>query len=313
MTDARFGRAVPCSCRQLDMQTERFDRLLRVSQLGALQDCTFDSFYAEGHGMTPDKQRNLRLAFERVKAFADQPQGWLVIKGGYGCGKTHLAAAIANHSIAHGRVAIFVAVPDLLDHLRAAYGPTSEGSYDERFEQIRNAPILILDDLGSQSNTDWAQEKLYQIFNHRYNARLATVITTNEELEAIEIRIQSRMVDPNVGQIIHITAPDFRRSGVAQDQSDLSSLNLHGDKTFASFDMREDELPKAQADNLRRALETAKTFAETPQDWLVFNSISFGNGKTHLAAAIANAVAKNGDPVLFIVVPDLLDPPAGQL
>ncbi|MBK9055723.1 MAG: ATP-binding protein [Chloroflexi bacterium] len=307
MTDARFGRAVPCSCRQLDMQTARFDRLLRVSQLGALQDCTFDSFYAEGHGMTPDKQRNLRLAFERVKAFADQPQGWLVIKGGYGCGKTHLAAAIANHSIAHGRVAIFVAVPDLLDHLRAAYGPTSEGSYDERFEQIRNAPILILDDLGSQSNTDWAQEKLYQIFNHRYNARLATVITTNEELEAIEIRIQSRMVDPNVGQIIHITAPDFRRSGVAQDQSDLSSLNLHGDKTFASFDMREDELPKAQADNLRRALETAKTFAETPQDWLVFNSISFGNGKTHLAAAIANAVAKNGDPVLFIVVPDLLD------
>ncbi len=307
LTDPRFGKAVPCSCRQQEMQTERFDRLLRVSQLGALHSCTFDSFLSEGHGLTPDKQRNLRLAYERVKAYAEHPQGWLVIKGGYGCGKTHLAAAIANHVIAQGHLAIFVAVPDLLDHLRAAYSPTSEGSYDNRFEQIRNAPLLILDDLGAQSNTDWAQEKLYQIFNYRYNARLPTVITTNEELEAIEIRIQSRIVDTSSSQIVAITAPDFRRSGVAQDQSDLSSLSLHGDKTFASFDLREDELPKSQADNLRRALETAKTFAEDPQDWLVFNSISFGNGKTHLAAAIANQVAKNGDPVLFIVVPDLLD------
>ncbi|MBP7997668.1 MAG: ATP-binding protein [Chloroflexi bacterium] len=307
MLDARFGKAVPCSCRQLDMETERYDRLLQVSQLGALQDCTFDTFSPEGHGLTPEKQRNLRLSFDRVKLFAEKPQGWLVIKGGYGCGKTHLAAAIANYRIASGHVAIFIAVPDLLDHLRAAYGPTSASSYDDRFEQIRTAPLLILDDLGSQSNTDWAQEKLYQIFNYRYNARLATVITTNEELEAIEIRIQSRMVDPSVGQIIHITAPDFRRAGVAQDQSDLSSLSLHSDKTFASFDLREEELPKAQADNLRRALETAKTFAEEPRDWIVFNSISYGNGKTHLAAAIANHIAKNGDPVLFVVVPDLLD------
>lgn len=307
MLDPRFGKAVPCSCRQMDMETDRYDRLLRVSQLGALQDCTFDTFYPEGHGLTPERQRNLRLAFDRVKAYADKPQGWLVIKGGYGCGKTHLAAAIANYAIAHGHIAIFIAVPDLLDHLRAAYSPTSETSYDDRFEQIRTASLLILDDLGTQSNSEWAQEKLYQIFNYRYNARLPTVITTNEELEAIEIRIQSRMVDPSVGQIIHITAPDFRRAGVAQDQSDLSSLSLHSDKTLVNFDLREDELPKAQADNLRRALETARAFAEAPQDWLVFNSISYGNGKTHLAAAIANHVAKNGDPVLFIVVPDLLD------
>ncbi len=285
----------------------RMDNLLKLSQLGALQHCTFDTFMSEGIGLTPQKQRNLKMAYDRVLAYANEPDGWLVLKGGYGCGKTHLAAAIANHRLSLGHTALFISTPDLLDHLRAAFGPSSETSYDQRFEQVRNASMLILDDLGTQSNSDWAQEKLYQIFNYRYNNRLPTIITTNEELETIEIRIRSRMVDPSLVQIITILAPDFRRAGVDQDQSDLSSLNLHGDKTFDNFDLRERELPKSQSDNLKRALETAREFAETPTDWLVFNSMSFGNGKTHLAAAIANHVTNQGDPVLFIVVPDLLD------
>ena len=302
-----FGRAVICSCRADEQESVRAERLLKLSQLGALQGCTFDNFYPDGIGLTPAKQRNLKSAFERAYDYAQNPKGWLVFKGGYGSGKTHLASAIANHLVSHGRPVLFVNTPDLLDHLRAAYSPTAATSYDERFDQVRNAPVLILDDLGTQSNTEWAQEKLYQIFNHRYNARLPTVITTNEELEAIEIRVRSRIEDLGLVQIVTILAPDFRRGGVDQDQSDLSTLNLHGDKTFATFNLRERELPAGQAENLRRALETAKSYAEQPKDWLVFNSVGYGNGKTHLAAAIANNLSDRGEPVLFIVVPDLLD------
>jgi len=144
-------------------------------------------------------------------------------------------------------------------------------------------------------------------FQSSLNGRLPTIITTNQELESIEIRIQSRMVDPALVHIIHIAAPDFRRAGVDQEQSDLSTLNLHRDQTFDTFDLRQGELPRAQAENLRRAFETAKEFAETPRDWLVLNSVGFGNGKTHLAAAVANHIANQGEPVLFIMVPDLLD------
>lgn len=302
-----FGRAQACICRAAEREMARVDRLQRLSQLGALQHCTFDTFIPEGHGLTPGRQLNLKMAFERARKYAQSPEGWLVLKGGYGCGKTHLAAAIANERLALGQPVLFVNTPDLLDHLRAAYNPGALTSYDERFEQVRNTPLLILDDLGTQSNSEWAQEKLYQIFNYRYNARFPTVITTNLELEAIEIRIRSRMVDPSLVQVVHIAAPDFRRAGVDQDQSDLSTLSLHGDKTFDTFHLREQELPRSQADNLRRALETAVAFAEDPADWLVFNSLGYGNGKTHLAAAIANYVTRQGEPVLFIVVPDLLD------
>ncbi len=302
-----FGRAVECTCRLDDIDRARYERLLRISELGSLVDSTFDNFLTEAAGLPDAKKLRLKLVFDSVVSFAEDPQGWLVLRGGYGCGKTHLAAAIANYRMARGYSVLFVNTPDLLDHLRAAFSPASPVSFDERFNQVRNAPLLILDDLGSQSNSEWAQEKLYQIFNHRYNLKLPTVITTNQELEAIEGRIRSRLVDHRLVRIITITAPDFRRAGFTETQPDLSTLDLHGEQTFSSFDLRERELPKTEAENLRRVYEAAKEFAEKPTDWLIFNSIAHGNGKTHLAAAIANRVAQKGEVVLFISVPDLLD------
>jgi DNA replication protein DnaC len=166
--------------------------------------------------------------------------------------------------------------------------------------------VLVLDDLGTESATSWAQEKLYQIFNHRYNAQLPTVITTNHELEDIPLRLRSRIVDPSLTKIVSIKAPDYRRSGVAQDQSDLSSLGLHQDQTFDTFDMRKEELLPEEEASLQEAYDKAHAFAEDPRDWLLFTG-TYGCGKTHLAAAIANHRVAEGYPALFVVVPDLLD------
>lgn len=302
-----FGRAIECSCRASKLEQSRYDRLLRVSELGSLTDCTFDTFLTEGVGLPPAKQLHLKLVFDAAQRYAQEPRGWLVLKGGYGVGKTHLAAAIANYQLAAGEPVLFINTPDLLDHLRAAYSPSSPVTFDDRFHQVRNAPLLILDDLGTQSNTEWAQEKLYQIFNYRYNANLPTVVTTNQELEAIEGRIRSRLSDHRLVQIVTIQVPDFRQAGFHETQPDLSMLDLHAEQTFNSFDLRERELPQPEASNLRRAYENAQEFAEAPGNWLIFNSIAHGNGKTHLAAAIANHLARKGEVVLFISVPDLLD------
>jgi len=271
-----------------------------------LEDQTLESFIPEGIGLTEAKRRNLRMAYERCVEFAMDPSGWILLRGGYGCGKTHLAVAIANDRIAQNRPAIFTTVPDLLDFLRSSFAPNSQVGFDERFEQIRSAPLLILDDFGTESGTPWAREKLFQILNHRYNGRLPTVITTNYELEEIELRMRSRLVDPGLVHIVTILAPDFRRAGVDQEQSELSSLNLHFDQTFASFDLRQGALPRADQDNLQRAYEIASSYAQGPEDWLAFTG-PHGCGKTHLAAAIANHWRQQGYPVLFVGVPDLLD------
>jgi hypothetical protein len=52
------------------------------------------------------------------------------------------------------------------------------------------------------------------------------------------------MMDLSLVRIVPITAPDFRHTGVDQEQSDLSTLGLHNDQTFDRFDLRERELPR---------------------------------------------------------------------
>jgi DNA replication protein DnaC len=261
---------------------------------------TFENFSV--NGFRPHEEQSLKQAFRRAREFAEHPEGWLILLGAYGCGKTHLAAAIANHCLERGHPSLFVVVPDLLDHLRSTYSPGSAVSYDERFESILEAPLLILDDLGTQQATPWAQEKLYQLFNYRYNARLPTVITSNRMLEEMDPRLRSRMTDPELCQIYRMVTRDFRGSGHG-DQ--LSSLHLYADKTFQSF-QRRPELPREEQQNLQEVLATAESFADDPQKWLVLMG-EHGCGKTHLAAAIANRCVDRGRPVVFKEVPELLD------
>jgi len=305
VTHPDFGKLFPCACRLAEMDARRTQELRKLSNLEALARYTFDRFVPQGHGLNPEKRRNLQRAFELAREFAAQPNGWLILIGGYGCGKSHLAAAIANERVGHNHPVLFVNVPDLLDHLRSTFSPASAVSYDERFETVRNTPLLILDDLGTENATPWASEKLYQILNYRYSAQLPTVITTNHHLEEIDARLRSRMSDQDLCQIYTILAPDFRGSGRAIDQSELSTLDLHRDHTFAIFHDRSD-LQAEDRNSLRQALAAAQEYAEHPADWLLFIG-GHGSGKTHLAAAIANHRFNQGYPALFITVPDLLD------
>lgn len=302
-----FGKVYPCACQLARLKAAHLADLRAMSNLEAVSRYTFDTFRPNGVGLTEERQNNLRRAYELARAFADDPQGWLVLLGGYGCGKTHLAAAIANEQLARGRAVLFVVVPDLLDHLRATFSPHSPITYDRRFDNVRNAALLVLDDLGTQTSTDWAKEKLFQIFNHRYNLRLPTVVTSNCKLEAIDVRIRSRLMDPDLVQVYHITAPDYRGSGSELVGYELSSLDQHADKTFENFSLREGEVSRDEVASLQQALAFARNYAAHPEEWLVLTG-GYGSGKTHLAAAIANARKAMGDHhVLFVVVPDLLD------
>jgi DNA replication protein DnaC len=103
-------------------------------------------------------------------------------------------------------------VPDFLDHLRSTFSPESAVTYDNLFESVRKTPLLILDDFGEQAGTLWAQEKLYQVINYRYNSRLPTVITTSKSLDEIEDRISSRLSDISLSTVFKIDATDHRSS-----------------------------------------------------------------------------------------------------
>ena len=301
-----FGRAIPCHCRDEERRERRQRSLQSKSTLDALARLTFDTFIPEPSHLPPEKAFNLRRAFETCVMYARDPEGWLLLTGAYGCGKTHLAAAIANVRLEMGQPVVFMIVPDLLDHLRNAFSPHSESTFDELFEQLRTTPLLVLDDLGAHSSTPWAQEKLFQLLNHRYNAQLPTVVTTDQRLDDLDPRLRSRLQDAGLVTHFPIQAPDFR-TGKNSGQSDLSTLLLHRTQRFDTFDAQRGDVSASQRANLRDTLAICAEFADDPRGWLILAG-SYGCGKTHLAAAIANAyVERTRMDVMFVVVPDLLD------
>jgi DNA replication protein DnaC len=199
-----FGKPIACECKEAERKAKRRRQLQEMSDLGAFYDKSFRNFNVHVPG--------IQEAYSCACEFAQNPNGWLLLIGPNGSGKTHLAAAIANKSLEDGALVLFATVPDLLDHLRAAFAPTSNEVYDQLFSRMREAEVLVLDDLGAQQSSPWANEKLFQLLNYRYNSRFPTVITANSRgLQGIDERIRSRLTDASlVTTVIMDRAKDFR-------------------------------------------------------------------------------------------------------
>ncbi len=203
-----FGKPVPCECKEAERKEKRRQQLIELSDLSAFHNKNFKNFNTRFPGVHP----SVLEAFQEAYRFAQAPNGWLVLIGPNGCGKTHLAAAIANQTLSDGAVVLFTVVPDLLAHLRATFGPGAPEAYEQRFAKMREAEVLILDDLGAHQSSAWANEKLFQLLNYRYNSAYPTVITANKQgLAGLDERILSRISDNAlVTRIVMNGALDYR-------------------------------------------------------------------------------------------------------
>lgn len=140
----------------------------------------------------------------------------LVLSGPYGCGKTHLAYAVANTCREKPRAFRFITIPALFQQLRESIDEKRRATQadnldvwgpDEWVRSYSDMPrVLILDDLGAQQDTDWAAAQLFAILNARCDAKLPTMITTNLSREQFDPRLASRLS----GGFIICRSPDLR-------------------------------------------------------------------------------------------------------
>mgnify|MGYP001169376709 FL=1 len=304
-----FGSIKACSCREEMREGEITKRLLAHSNLGYLHRYSFENLDEVGHGETSTDSELFLTAFRKASDFSVSPSGWLTITGPHGSGKTHLAASIANKCIGIGTPAYFIYVSDLLDHLRTNLSYQEDTESENISYQVRNIPVLVLDGLSNKSSTQWAQEKLIQILNHRANGKLPTVITTSDDISTLDPFIRSRLQDEDLGTIVQTAA--------AVKPSDSSELygkvpKLFSNASFQKFDIRRPRLDPIALTTLKMALEVSENYAKTleveERNWLTFVSKNnnTGVGKTHLAAAIANDYIARSGKVCFADVTDLI-------
>lgn len=204
-----FLRCVkPCGKFRARLEQKRIAKLMGESGIGVrFQARTFATFREDA---ATEKAKQIAQAFcEDLKA-NPRATGLMMI-GPYGCGKTHLAAAILHQSAEDGIPGMFVVVPELLTRIREGYRAGDDRA-DSIIDAAKNTPLLVLDDLGAEKASAWVQEQLYMLINHRYEHMLPTVITTNNDGQELEQelgrRTLSRLAEMTVP--IKIKAGDYR-------------------------------------------------------------------------------------------------------
>lgn len=192
----RIKMPVSCRCRaerryqeeqmlQQDKDMRAMEALKRQSLMDErLRDVSFDSFRK-----TNDNAYNLKLCLRYANHFDEmlaKNQG-LLFYGGVGTGKTFAAACIANHLLNQRIPVIMTSFVKLLESMQ---GFSEDDS--ALIARLNRAKLLIIDDLGAERSTDYALEKVYDIVDSRYRAKLPIILTTNlsmtELKESTDIR-----------------------------------------------------------------------------------------------------------------------------
>lgn len=164
-------------------EAEAFAKLLKELKGQSLMDertagHTFDNFQ-----QTPDNARNLKLCRRYAEHFdemLEKNQG-LLMYGPVGTGKSFSAACIANYLLNAGISVIMTSFVKLLDAMQG-----SREDDQALIDRMNKVKLLIIDDLGAERGSDYTLEKVYNIIDSRYRAKLPIILTTNLDLEQMK-------------------------------------------------------------------------------------------------------------------------------
>lgn len=111
------------------------------------------------------------------------PKG-LYLNGNFGCGKTYLISATLNELAKKNIKSAIIFWPEYLRMLKSSF---NQDTFSEKFDLIKQVPILLIDDIGAENMTAWSRDEiLCPILQYRMEEHLPTFFTSNLSLESLE-------------------------------------------------------------------------------------------------------------------------------
>lgn len=175
----------PCRYkRKLDKKNKFKENLTVYNVPEEIREASFSKIYKT------DKKRYdtiiwLTEFMEKYKK--DRKQKGLYLYGNFGCGKTYLISAMFNELAKEGIKGAIIFWPEYLRDLKASFNSVYKGEFNEKFESIKKAPLLLIDDIGAESVSAWSRDEvLCPLLQYRMDEKLPTFFTSNLDLKALE-------------------------------------------------------------------------------------------------------------------------------
>lgn len=178
-----------CKCKKEAFERDRehseaIEKQVRLQQIfnnslmtKEFKNLNFDKW---DHSLANEKMYNLGVKYvKEFKTKAFKNNIGLLIYGNPGNGKTFLSGCIANALMNNFIPVVCVSSIGLLERIKSSFNKYGDQGVESILNCLDNADLVILDDLGTENNTDWSRATIYQIIDSRYRRKKPMIVTTN--------------------------------------------------------------------------------------------------------------------------------------
>jgi DNA replication protein DnaC len=156
-------------------------------------------------------------ALQAVKPAYERGWGMVFLWGNYGQAKTLIGKILTATAFRDGKRAAYANMSSVLDNIRLAFDEQEHKTTEllRRMDFWINRDVLFLDELDKCNDTQWAQERMFQLLDQRYTRAIReealTVIASNKSNTALDGYLNSRLKDRRLGPVVHLDGKDGRQ------------------------------------------------------------------------------------------------------
>ena len=210
-----------CDCKNKEIDDRENQRRLMEVKSKCFSGTAMASWTFENDDRKNEKLSDAMMRYaEGFSGFLKEGKG-LLLYGTVGTGKTYYAACVANRLLEKGYTVKFTNFATLINQIQSTF----EGKQDI-IDNLNRYPLLIIDDLGAERESEFMQEMVFNIIDARYRAKLPLIVTTNltaDEIKKPQDVRRSRIYDRILEMCfpVEVSGVSRRRQNVRETFQDI--------------------------------------------------------------------------------------------